>query len=970
MELKSDISDGLMTGFIDCNLDSLEKYHPKLLLNDHTRGMKVLNNIISELKECEEFYFSVAFITNSGVASLVSILEDLDKRNIVGKIVTSQYQNFTQPIALERLLKFKNIQLKIVTSGNFHAKGYIFKKKDSYSFIIGSSNLTQAALSENKEWNLKLSSLENGDIMNNIIKEFDWTFENAIEVTPEFLLDYNDLYSKIRQAQSRIETELGINNNTISLMGVIPNKMQKEALLSLEELRNQGENKALLISATGTGKTYLAAFDVAKFGPKKFLFVVHRENIARAAMKSFREVIGHSINATILGGGNKNLDADYTFATIQTFSKEEILNSFEEDHFDYIVIDEVHRAGAESYRRVLDRFHPKFLLGMSATPERNDGYDIYKPFGHNIAYEIRLHKALEEKLIAPFHYYGIGELKVNGKDVQFEDAQNINTPDLAKQVSEKSNYYGCDNGRIKALVFCSEVQKAAEMASKFNEMGKPAIFLGGINSEDERSNCIKRLEQDEMENRLEYIFTVDIFNEGVDIPTVNQVIMLRPTQSSIIFVQQLGRGLRKTLNKEYLTVIDFVGNYSNSYLVPIALYGDRSFNKDNLRKFILTGSSTIPGCSTINFDAISKKRIFQAIDNANFSDARLIYDSYIGLKNELGRKPKLEEFEEYGSLDVVRIFENRNYKSYYKFLAKKDKSFTVKLEPKQELFLDLVSQKFAIGKKPHELILIKAILEGFEFPMERMIEVLERNYQIITDENTVISIANILMGNFISGSERTVYEHCIFIKKLNERFMVSDEFETMISNNEFKELLEETIDFGIRRNLNYYADRYKNTALVLYQKYTYQDVCRMLEWQKEVPGLNIGGYIYEGTTNTLPVFINYEKAEDIAAGINFEDRFEDQSKLIAISKANRTIHSNEIKRFKDSEINGTRIELFMRKNKDDHTSKEFYYLGRLKPTGYFHAITMVETGADAVEITYKLETPVRQDIYDYIVGEI
>ena len=248
MELESDISNGLMTGFIDSNLSSLEKYHPKLLVNDHKREMKVLTSLINELRGCEEFYFSVAFITMSGVISLIETLKLLKKNNIRGKILTSQYQNFTQPDALKKLLEFENIELKIATDSNFHAKGYIFKKKDDYSFIIGSSNLTQSALSENKEWNLKLSSLENGLIMQNILKEFHYSFDNATKVTESWIKSYEAVYGSIKRAQDKVNE---IIDNVVHLGRINPNKMQSDALEAIRILRSAGKGKALLISATG-----------------------------------------------------------------------------------------------------------------------------------------------------------------------------------------------------------------------------------------------------------------------------------------------------------------------------------------------------------------------------------------------------------------------------------------------------------------------------------------------------------------------------------------------------------------------------------------------------------------------------------------------------------------------------------------------------------------------------------------------
>ena len=260
------------------------------------------------------------------------------------------------------------------------------------------------------------------------------------------------------------------------------------------------------------------------------------------------------------------------------------------------------------HTKIINYFKPKFLLGMTATPERTDGADIFKIFNYNIAYEIRLNQALSEEMLCPFHYYGVTDLTINNEEVNDLTEFNLLTAkERVNRIIEAAEKYGCDDGNVRGLVFCSRNEIASKLSNLFNENGYKTFALCGKSSEEERRNAIDLLESNNNDEKLDYIFTVDIFNEGIDIPKVNQIIMLRPTQSAIIFVQQLGRGLRKNKFKNYLTVIDFIGNYDNNYLVPIALYGDTSYNKDNLRKMISNGSNFIPGCSTVNFDFVSKK---------------------------------------------------------------------------------------------------------------------------------------------------------------------------------------------------------------------------------------------------------------------------------------------------------------------------------------------------------------------------
>ncbi len=394
--------------------------------------------------------------------------------------------------------------------------------------------------------------------------------------------------------------------------------MQIEALKNLELLRGNKKNKALIISATGTGKTYLSAFDAKAFKAKKLLFVVHRLTIAKDSLNTFRIVFGNERTMGLYSGDQRALDCDFVFSTIQTISKLTHLENFSKHHFDYIIIDETHRSGADSYLRLIKHFEPKFLLGMTATPERTDGNDIFQLFDHNIAYEIRLNRAMEEEMLCSFHYYGVTDLLIDNTEVDnFSDFNLLISDERVNRIIEQANFYGTDNGIIRGLIFCSRKDEANKLSILFNSKGYKTVALTGDSSEEERAKAIEKLESDNLEEKLDYIFTVDIFNEGIDIPKINQIIMLRPTLSSIIFIQQLGRGLRKVEAKGYLTVIDFIGNYQNNYLIPIALYGDTSYNKDSLRKLITEGSRMIPGASTINFDKITKEKIFESIDSAN-----------------------------------------------------------------------------------------------------------------------------------------------------------------------------------------------------------------------------------------------------------------------------------------------------------------------------------------------------------------
>lgn len=473
---KQDFKKSLDTGFVDRQIESEVIYRPKLLINKQIPKEKVLSTILQELNHCDEFNLSVAFVSTSGIAVLFNTLLELEKKGIKGKVLVSQYLNFTQPEALRKLLNFNNIELRIANKSKSHTKGYIFKTPNYCNVIIGSSNLTASALTVNKEWNLKVSGLHSSEIVNKVISEFESDFKEAKLVTKEYISEYEITYNK-----AKVSTKLNAEDAIPEI--VEPNKMQIEALQNLEKLRKEKKSKALIISATGTGKTYLSAFDAKAFKPKKLLFVVHRLNIAKKALETFRRIFKDT-KLGLYSGNERDLGADYIFSTIQTISREDNLSKFEKNHFDYIIIDESHRSGANSYLRVIKYFEPKFLLGMTATPERTDGNDIFSLFDHNIAYEIRLNRAMEEGMLCQFHYFGITDLKVNNELLEnTKDFNLLANDERVSRIIEKAKLYGTYNGITRGLVFCSRNNEAKLLAEKFNKKGFKSIALSGDNSE-------------------------------------------------------------------------------------------------------------------------------------------------------------------------------------------------------------------------------------------------------------------------------------------------------------------------------------------------------------------------------------------------------------------------------------------------------------------------------------------------------
>ena len=976
MNEKELIYEGIETAFINYNNQSNVAFKPQFISNEYKEGRKVISSIEDELLKCEKFDISVAFITDGGIAPLLQTLKLLESKNIKGRILTTDYLGFSEPKALRKLAQFKNIELKMYMTESagegFHTKGYMFKNKDIYRIIIGSSNMTQKALSVNREWNTKIVSTEQGEYAKEIISEFERLWESKYSLDFEKFIDIYELNYKIIEKQRKIVSSKKIS--PIEEYKLQPNEMQLNLINNLKKIVENHGKKALLISATGTGKTYASAFALREFNPHKALFLVHREQIAKQAIESYKKIFGNTKTFGLLSGNSKDLNTDYLFSTMQMMSKEEIYTKFDRKEFEIIVVDEAHRIGANSYQKLMQYFKPKLLLGMTASPERTDGFDVYKEFDHNIACEIRLQQALEENYLCPFHYFGITDIEFEGESINEEtklrDFNKLVCDDRVNYILKQIEFYGHSGTSVNGLVFCSSKKEAKALSEKFNERGYFTIALTGEDSQEKREEAVNRLVSRDVDEKIDYIFTVDIFNEGVDIPEINQIIMLRPTESPIIFVQQLGRGLRKAEDKEYVVILDFIGNYKNNFMIPIALSGDRTYNKDNIRRYVLEGDRIIPGSSTIHFDEISKRKIFEAIDSADFTDIKLIKETYKNLKNKLGHIPSLMDFDKYGEMDVLRIFDNKSLGSYYKFLTKYEKEYTIRLSNTEEKVIEFISKKLANGKRIYELELLKIMLTADNDLIKKFKNKMEKIYNINITDKEERSIINILTNNFASGSSKSTYKECVFIEKENDKndYCKTKFFENMLSSQNFKEIYEELIEFGISRYNQNYSKKYKDTQLVLYQKYTYEDVCRLLNWENNEVPLNIGGYKFDKDTKTFPVFINYDKNDEINDSIKYEDHFESNNKLIAISKSGRNINSEDVQNFLNAKEKGIKVELFVRKNKDDKISKEFYYLGRMNATGKVKEFIMPNTNKTAVEIEWLLETPVREDLFEYIIS--
>lgn len=681
-------------GFFDRRLSSPQVFNPLLVASRGDNTM--VRAIKAELKRSRCFVFSVAFVSPSAVAMLKQAFLNFPGR---GTIITSTYLGFNSPAAFRELLNLPNADVYIHDDGRngFHAKGYLFDQGDARTAIIGSSNLTDSALVRNHEWNLRFSALPDGDVVEQLDKEVRTQLSEALPLTSSWVNEYESNW--VPPAARPTAAIPGSRGHAIE-----PNAMQTEALAQIESVRRSGESRALVVSATGTGKTILAALDVRSFDPKRMLFIVHREQILDRAIEEFQKVL--DAPASDFGkfvGGTKQLDRRYVFATDRSLADPSTLAQIDPETFDYILIDEVHRTGAAGYQRIIHHFEPKFLLGVTATPERTDDFNVYELFEFNVPYEIRLQKALSEDMLAPFHYYGIKDFERDGEVI--DDLSKLGTlvdPARIDHIIEALETYGHAGAPVRGLMFCSGKAEATELSHLLNQRsvhGKllRTIPLTGDDPVQAREKVASRLEDGE----LDYIITVDVFNEGVDIPTVNQVVMLRQTQSSIIFTQQLGRGLRKAAGKDHLVVIDFIGNYSNNYLIPIALFGNSSLNRDSVRRDMIESqdAGAIAGLSSVSFDKVARERIFASLAQVRLDSLKAIKTAYRNLRDRLGEAPRLYDFARFDLADPVVVATAVSARNYWS-LVKKFKDVDRGPTAGQESALRFMSTQILDGKRP------------------------------------------------------------------------------------------------------------------------------------------------------------------------------------------------------------------------------------------------------------------------------
>lgn len=956
-------------GFLDSNTVTPALYHPELIVNGDDRTM--LAAIVKELERCHTFYFSVAFVTTSALALLKQHLLDFKGK---GVIYTSTYLDFNEPAVFEELLLLENVEVRVLkdTIDAFHSKGYIFESDHSTTAIIGSSNLTNFALTRNSEWNMKFSALPDGDITTQLRNAIEGLRKDSDELTREWI----DNYEKNRKIRPHPEIDDTKVEQVVPIGKIYPNEMQRQALENLAALWRKDESRAIIISATGTGKTILAALAARAVKPERMLFVVHREQILNKAIEEFQRVFekDHEDFGKFVGS-ERNLEAPFVFSTVQTLSRAENIKAFAPDHFDVVIIDESHRAGAETYRKILDYLKPKRLIGLTATPERTDGFNIFELFDHNIAYEIRLQEALQNNMLVPFSYYGLEEGTDSsgriigdstGEDAKLESARIDHIVDALHDYGHVRDARG--------LIFCSSKKEAHWLATGLNGRivfaqngSKPlrVVALTGDDPMEVREATVAKLEAGE----LDYITTVDIFNEGIDIPAINQVVMMRDTQSSIIFTQQLGRGLRKFAGKDHLRVLDFIGNYANNFHIPIALFGKNSGNKDDIanRTRRAVKGAPVAGASSVSFSKIAEERIFASLAKARLDSIASLKGDYTNLRFRLGTQPWRIDFARFDTLDPVAFSyspsgSSSNRRGYWNFLKN-----TIKVEQTltdfQENVLQFLDRELLNGKRIHENLVLEHLLQYGSISYEQMRTLFESEKREFS-ELTLRSIERILSLEFFVEQERKSVGGISLIKASgdgdNRTLTLRQDIQRAYDGDPyFRKHVDDINETARYLNLHRYN---RADGLKVKHRYTRKDVCRILNWANNEYS-TMYGYSRDEDTNTCPIFVTYNKTDEISASTQYEDEFLSTKTMNWFTKNRRSLTRSPL----ESEIASGALQLELFVKKDDAEGTDFFYVGPVNPRDAVDTTMKLDKGEEVSIVNMKLDLvhPLGNDLLMY-----
>lgn len=917
----------------------------------NSSDIRFIDRLKHNLDMCQAFSFSVSFIKKAGLKLLAPNIEAALARGTVGRLITSTYQNFTDIDSLSFFLYLQSEypnsfachldrECFIDQNGNtvgFHSKGYLFNFRDRNELLVGSSNITVYALLKNVEWDVSVIDEKDGMTYSAAMSEFDRLWGKTLPLTQDLIDEYK---TRLYYSIERWDMDYDIANSEIK-----PNYMQRRALKELNRIRAMGAGKALVVASAGSGKTFLAAFDALNFNPKRLLYIVHEGSILTKSFDTFQKVFGNDRSYGIYNGEFKESDADFVFSTNVTMANS--VELFDKHAWDYIIIDECHHATAETYQKILHYFEPQFLLGITATPERMDGGDVFSLFDQNIPYELRLRDAIMHGLVVPFKYYGIrdelieyglAETKGHHFIEQFSDEAHC---EFIYQSIEKHRLPG---QKLKALAFCRDISHAIRMSQAMEEYYPGGTqFLTGKNSTGERIRAYNDLQSDSSD--LQILFTVDILNEGVDIPGVNMVLFLRPTDSQTIFIQQLGRGLRNYEGKKYVTVLDFIGNdYKRSVQIAFAL-GSLSENfvmEKKLVAALIQDDYKSIGLAEygveIHIDELSKKEILSFIDEVNFNTKKYLAQDYKNFKNYISAESYPQHVDylnnDYAP-DLIKFMQSKigakKNASYYGFLKAIGEDNIPSFDERQEAFVRYVSEMLPLVR-PYEYLMLQSLVQ---------------HAGSATLEDI---IAHVKLSVIYYRQE--VFDHALHYMLKTDFFQMEGNILSLNDvslNVELDEYMQDLLEYGLGKYDVDFSDATPEETFHLWAPYRKSQVQQLLLNNPE--DIMLGTKIYDGI---VYIYVTVIKNSSIKEALKYADGYIDPDTFQWETVAN--VSENELAKLKASR----KAHIFVRKVEgEDGITLPFTYIGEGKMQ--YIENSKKENGAYLFNIAMDVTAP--EDIY-------
>lgn len=871
----------------------------------------MMNELKNEIATSNRIDMLVSFIKWSAIRCIIGDLKVFtEKQGGKLRIITTSYMEATDYKAIMELGKLPNTEVKIsydVERTRLHAKAYMFKRDTSFSTAyIGSSNLSNPALTSGLEWNVKVTEKDSFDVMKKVDATFEtyWNNDEFVTFSHENIEDQDHL----RDALNKSEKDKRPLHFSFEIK---PYFFQKEILENLAVEREvYGRNKNLLVAATGVGKTVISSFDFKRFvkengQPQRLLFVAHREEILKQSMDTFRAIMQDLNFGDLLVGSHQPGSIDHLFISIQSFNSRKLYEHTTKDFYDYIVVDEFHHAAADSYQKLLNYYQPKILLGLTATPERMDEKDILSYFDNRVAAEMRLTEAIDQKLLSPFQYFCVTDevdlsqvtWRRNGYDIR--ELENVYTSDKIRgnKILESVKRYVTDLDEVKGLGFCVGVEHAKFMAHLFNEKGVPSISLHGGSDDETRKSAKTKLQK----GSIKFIFVADLYNEGIDIPEVNTTLFLRPTESSTVFLQQLGRGLRLADNKECLTVLDFIGQAHKNYSFEEKFRALVGKSKHSIAHYVENGFFNLPKGSFIQLEKQAKAYIVRNIKSIGITKSNLLQ--------------KLRDFDHYTNIELtLDNFLAFNKLSVYDFYGKSgDRSYNRMLVEAQ------LANDFHCE---NEKMITKRLPSLFHINSKKLLDFyLEfiNDFQIHNEEERLM--ANMLYYSF-------------YLKAPNKEGFTSVEqgIKKLLEVPEMKSEIIAILEYN-QKNLHemeYPNDLNFTSPLGVHSKYTTSQVMAAFGYYNENSAPTFQGGVKHFKENDIDVFfVTLNKAEkDFSPSTLYEDyainerlfHWQTQSRVKPESTvAQRYIHHRE---------NGHQVALFVREyKKENGYTSPFIFLG-------------------------------------------